>query len=153
MDHPFNYLTLMQFCWAFLSITGFSIRINLKGIKVFFIALGAGLNWASYLIILHYSKSLLLSVFVATILVCSYSEIVARLNHTPVSVFVTCVIIPLVPGSSLFYSMRAYLSGDRALASHHIANVFLIAGTIAMAIAVVSSFTLLGKRLRMKVES
>lgn len=138
----------MQFCWAFLSIAGFSFRVNLRGIKVFFIALAAGINWASYLILLHYSKSLLLSVFIATLIACSYSEIVARLNRTPVSVFVTCAIIPLVPGRNLFYSMRAYISGDRDLASHHIGDVFLLAGAIAMAIAVVSSFTLLGKRLK-----
>lgn len=147
MKHPFNYLTLMQFCWSCCSIIGFSIRMNLRGLKVLFIALGAGLNWGTYLVILHYSKSLLLSVFLSTLLVCIYCEIVARLVRTPVSVFVTCVIIPLVPGSSLFYSMRAFLEGDRALASHHIGYVFLIGGTIAMAIAVVSSITLLSKRI------
>lgn len=147
MNHPFNYLTLMQFCWSCCSIIGFSIRMNLRGIKVLFIALGAGLNWGTYLVILHYSKSLLLSVFLSTLLVCIYCEIVARMVHTPVSVFVTCVIIPLVPGSSLFYAMRSFLEGDRVQASHHIAYVFLIGVTIAMAIAVVSSFTLLGKRI------
>lgn len=147
MEAPFNTLTLLQFCWAFLSITGFCIRVNLKSHKILYISLGAGLNWAIYLIVLYFTKSLLLSVFVSTILVCTYSEIVARLSHIPVSVFVTCVIIPLVPGSSLFYAMQAYISGDRALASHHIAQVMLIAGTIAMAIALVASVTNLSRRL------
>lgn len=144
---PFNHLTLMQFCWAALSIIGFSIRVNLKGSKILLISLGAGLAWAFYLILLYYTKSLLFSVFISTILVCTYSEIVARLCRTPVSVFVTCVIIPLVPGSSLFYSMRAYISGNMASAGHYITLVLMIAGTIAMAIAVVSSITNLSLRL------
>lgn len=144
---PFNHLTLMQFCWAALSIVGFSIRVNLKGWKILLISLGAGLSWAIYLIMLYYTNSLLFSVFVSTILVCTYSEIVARLCRTPVSVFVTCVIIPLVPGSSLFYSMRAYISGNMASAGHYITLVLMIAGTIAMAIAVVSSITNLSLRL------
>lgn len=137
----------MQFCWSFLSITGFCIRVNLKTFKILYIALGAGLNWAIYLIVLYYTKSLLLSVFVSTILVSAYSEIVARACKIPVSVFITCVIIPLVPGSSLFYSMQAYIAGARSMASLHIQNVMLIAGTISIAIGMVSSITNLSKRL------
>ncbi|MDZ4181461.1 MAG: threonine/serine exporter family protein [Candidatus Cloacimonadaceae bacterium] len=138
---PFDYPTLLQFCWAFLSILGFSIRVNLKGIKLIFIGLGAGLTWASYLVILFYTNSLLFSVFASTILVCSYSEIIARKFKVPVSVFVTCVIIPLVPGSNLYYGMRAYVGGDISEAALQIAKALMIAGTIAMAIAVVSSVT------------
>lgn len=137
----------MQFCWAFLSILGFSVRVNLKGWKLLFLALGGGLSWALYLIILHYSDSLLYSIFGSVILVCIYSEIVARLFKVPVSVFVTCVIIPLVPGSSLYYAMQAYISGNTPLASVHIYKALLISGTIAMAIAVVSSVTNLTFRL------
>jgi uncharacterized membrane protein YjjB (DUF3815 family) len=144
---PFDHLTLMQFAWAFLSILGFSVRVNLKGTKLAFLALGGGLSWALYLIILFYTRSLLFSVFGATILVCSYSEVVARLFKVPVSVFVTCVIIPLVPGSSLFYGMQAYIAGDAAEASVQIYKALLISGTIAMAIAIVSSVTNLIFRL------
>ena len=134
---PFDHLTLMQFCWAALSILGFSIRVNLKGWKILLIALGGGLTWAFYLIFLYFSKSLLFSVFCSVFLVCTYSEIMARLSKIPVSVFVTCVIIPLVPGSSLYYSMQAYIAGDSVVASQNLYKVLLISGTIALAIAVV----------------
>lgn len=145
---PFDHLTLMQFTWAALSILGFSIRVNLKGWKLFFLALGGGLTWALYLVFLHYSNSLLFSIFFSIILVCTYSEIVARLMKVPVSVFVTCVTIPLVPGSSLYYAMQGFISGDSALASENLYKVLLISGTIAMAIAVVSSVTNIIFRLR-----
>ncbi len=138
---PFDRFTLMQFLWAALSILGFSIRVNLKGSKILLLALGGGLSWAFYLIFLYYSDSLLYSIFGASILVCAYSEIVARAVKVPVSVFVTCVIIPLVPGSSLYYAMQAYIAGNHAAASVHIYKALLISGTIAMAIAVVSSVT------------
>jgi uncharacterized membrane protein YjjB (DUF3815 family) len=145
---PFDHLTLMQFIWAALSILGFSIRVNLKGWKILLLALGGGLSWGLYLIFLYYSNSLLFSIFCAVILVCSYSEIVARLIRVPVSVFVTCVIIPLVPGSSLYYAMQGFIAGNSALASEHTYKVLLISGTIAMAIAVVSSVTNIIFRLR-----
>ncbi len=137
----------MQFCWAFLSIIGFSIRSNLTGYRVFLTGLGGGLAWALYLIILYYSSSLLFSVFSATILVCIYSELIARKIGLPVSVVVLCAIIPLVPGSGLYYAMRAYLAGDMSEASIQIAKTLMIAGTISIGIAVVSSVTNLVTRV------
>jgi uncharacterized membrane protein YjjB (DUF3815 family) len=145
--HPFNTLTLMQFSWAFLAILGFSIRSNLKGIRIIFTALSGGLCWAFYLVTLYYSKSMLFSVFVAIILVCIYSEIVAPHLKTPVSVFVTCAIIPLVPGRGLFNSMQLFIAGDNLNASKTILQTLLIAGTISIAIALVSSVTNLINKL------
>ena len=136
---PFDGLTLMQFLWAFLAILGFSIRSNLKGIKILFTALSGGLCWFFYLIVLYYSKSVLFSVFIAIIVVCIYSEILAPRLKTPVSVFVTCAIIPLVPGRGLFNSMQLYIAGDNLNASKTILQTLLIAGTISIAIAIVSS--------------
>jgi uncharacterized membrane protein YjjB (DUF3815 family) len=145
---PFDLLTLMQFCWAFLAIIGFSLRSNLRGSRVLFTGLGGGLCWASYLIILFYSKSMLLSVFLSIIFVCIYSEVVARLLDTPVSVFVICVIIPLVPGRSLYYAMQAYISGNSSLASRLIFDVLMISGTISIAIAMVASATQLVMKIK-----
>ena len=144
---PFDTLTLMQFIWAFLAILGFSIRSNLKGIRIIFTALSGGLCWAFYLVTLFYSKSMLFSVFVAIILVCIYSEIVAPHLKTPVSVFVTCAIIPLVPGRGLFNSMQLFIAGDNLNASKTILQTLLIAGTISIAIALVSSVTNLINKL------
>lgn len=144
---PFDFLTLMQFFWAVLAILGFSIRTNLKGLRVLFTAIGGGLCWVAYLIMLYYTKSILLSVFVSIILVCIYSEVVARKMMTPVSVFIICVIIPLVPGRSLYYSMRAYINGDTIGASKLILDTLLIAGTISIAIAIVASVTNLVLRI------
>ena len=144
---PFDGLTLMQFLWAFLAILGFSIRSNLKGIKILFTALSGGLCWFFYLIVLYYSKSVLFSVFIAIIVVCIYSEILAPRLKTPVSVFVTCAIIPLVPGRGLFNSMQLYIAGDNLNASKTILQTLLSAGTISIAIAIVSSVTNLINKL------
>jgi len=144
---PFDHLTLMQFLWSFLSIVGFCVRVNIKGCRILLISLGAGLAWALYLILLYFTQSVLFSVFLSIILVSIYSEIVARACRTPVSVFITCVIIPLVPGSNLFYSMQAYVAGNTSLAGAQITKVLMISGVIAMAVAVVSSVTNLVLRL------
>jgi len=89
----------------------------------------------------------LFSVFIAIIVVCIYSEILAPRLKTPVSVFVTCAIIPLVPGRGLFNSMQLYIAGDNLNASKTILQTLLIAGTISIAIAIVSSVTNLINKL------
>jgi len=66
---------------------------------------------------------------------------VAPKLRTPVSVFVTCAIIPLVPGRGLFQSMQLYIAGENILASKSILQTLMIAGTISIAIALVSSVT------------
>ncbi|PKN74990.1 MAG: hypothetical protein CVU49_05960 [Candidatus Cloacimonetes bacterium HGW-Cloacimonetes-2] len=148
---PFDSLTLMQFLWAALSIFGFAIRTNLKGFSILLTALGGGLSWAFYLISLYYTKSPLLSVLISTILVCSYSELVAPRFKTPVSVFVICAIIPLVPGSGLYYTMRAYLDQNMTEASSRMLQTLMIAGTISIGIAIVSSVTNLIHRVMNKL--
>jgi len=129
----------MQFGFSFLAMLGFSITSNVRGGKMVFTSLGGALTWGSYLIILPLTSSLLLSIFLSVCIGCLYSELTARAFHVPVSIFVICSIIPLVPGSGLFYSMTEYIAGDTAEAISLLGRTLLIAGTISVAIAVVSS--------------
>jgi uncharacterized membrane protein YjjB (DUF3815 family) len=131
----------MQVSYGAIAILGFSIRSNIKGWKLVFTSLGGALSWGLYLMFLAWSSSLLLSVFLATLAVCLYSEFVGRAFKMPVSVFVICAIIPLVPGSGLYYSMTAYIDGRNLEASRKMIETLMIAGTISVAIATMSSVT------------
>lgn len=134
-------LWLMQVCFGGIAILGFSIRSNIKGWKLIFTSLGGAICWGLYLMFLGWSKSLLLSVFLATLSVCLYSEIMGKIYRIPVSVFVICAIIPLVPGSSLYYSMKAYIDGNNMEFLSRMGQTLMIAGAISVAIAVMSSIT------------
>jgi uncharacterized membrane protein YjjB (DUF3815 family) len=129
----------MQVSYGFIAILGFSIRSNIKGWKLVFTSLGGALSWGLYLMFLAWSNSLLLSIFLATLAVCLYSEFVGRAFKMPVSVFVICAIIPLVPGSGMYYAMKAYIDGKALEAMRQLGETLMIAGTIAVAIAVMSS--------------
>ena len=141
METMLDIKWLMQFTFSFLAMLGFSITSNVRGRKLIFTSLGGALAWGSYLIILPLTSSLLLSVFLSVCIGCVYSELTARAFHVPVSIFVICSIIPLVPGSGLFYSMTAYIAGDTTNAIGVLGQTLLIAGTISVAIAVVSSIS------------
>jgi uncharacterized membrane protein YjjB (DUF3815 family) len=139
MMNVFNNLWLMQVCFGAIAILGFSIRNNIRGWKLVFTSLGGAISWGAYLMFLQWSSSLLLSIFLSTLLVCLYSEFVGRAFRMPVSVFVICSIIPLVPGSGLFYAMKAYIDGNITEAMGKMGETLMIAGTISVAIAVMSS--------------
>lgn len=130
---------LMQVCFGGIAILGFSIRSNIKGWKLIFTSLGGAISWGLYLMFLTWSNSLLLSVFLSTLAVCFYSELMGRAFRIPVSVFVICAIIPLVPGSGLYYAMKAYIDGNGADFLNKMGQTLMIAGTISVAIAVMSS--------------
>ena len=44
--------------------------------------------------------------FIASMLLTVYAEILARKSHCPVTVFVATATIPLIPGGSLYNTMR-----------------------------------------------
>jgi uncharacterized membrane protein YjjB (DUF3815 family) len=139
MMSVFNGLWLMQVSFGGIAILGFSIRNNIRGWKLLFTSLGGAISWGVYLMFLAWSSSLLLSIFIATLVVCLYSEFVGRAFKMPVSVFVICSIIPLVPGSGLFYAMKAYIDGNNVESLRLMGQTLMIAGTISVAIAVMSS--------------
>ncbi|HOD18445.1 MAG TPA: threonine/serine exporter family protein [Candidatus Cloacimonadota bacterium] len=147
MLEAINRLWWMQVGYGFIAILGFSIRSNIKGWKLIFTGLGGALSWGLYLLFLAWSKSLLLSIFLATSAVCLYAEFMGRAYKMPVSVFVICAIIPLVPGSGLYYSMKAYIDGKMLEALKLMGQTLMIAGTISVAIAVMSSITNLFRQM------
>jgi len=139
MFEAVNQLWLMQVCFSAIAILGFSIRSNIRGSILIFTSLGGALSWGFYLLVLDWTSSLLLSIFLSTCIVCIYGELMAKVYKVPVSVFVICAIIPLVPGSGLYYSMIAYIGGKSMEALRLMGQTLMIAGTISVSIALISS--------------
>ena len=94
-------------------------------------AVGGFLSWLVFLI----GKGLLGKVFLPSLLagfiVDVYAEILARIcKATSTSFFVTSV-IPLIPGSTLYYCMNSIVEGNTVQALEYGRNTFLFAFGIA----------------------
>ena len=74
----------------------------------------------------------------ATALPCVYCEIMARVLKTPTTVFMIPSLLPLVPGSRLYYTMFYLFSGEQALFMDNMLAAVKICTGIAMAIIVVT---------------
>ena len=67
-----------------------------------------------------------------------YCEIMARALKTPTTVFMIPSLLPLVPGSRLYYTMFYLFSGDQTLFMENMLAAVKICTGIAMAIIVVT---------------
>ena len=79
--------------------------------------------------------------FAASLLIAVLSEAAARLQHAPASIFTSVAVIPLVPGGSLYQTMFYIVQSDYNLAVSKGVETILIAGCIALAIALVTAFS------------
>ncbi len=78
--------------------------------------------------------------FVAGLLIALLSELLARRFKAPAILFASVGVIPLVPGGGLYSTMLYMTQRDYSAAVSEGVTTVLIAGCIALAIALVSSF-------------
>lgn len=142
---------LLQILFATIGTLGFAIGSNIRGWKLLFTSLGGAISWGSYLLVLHQTHALLLSIFLGALLVAIYSEILGRFFRVPITVFVVCGIIPLVPGSVIYYAMSQYVQGNFMKAMRLSMQALLIAGTISISIAVVATFANIFQELKRRL--
>ena len=93
---------------------GFAFIYHMRGKKLWFNALGGALTWLVYLLSMETGLTEGLCYAIAAGVGTLYSEIMARALKTPVTTFGIAVNIPMVPGSSLFYSLLGLLENDTA---------------------------------------
>ena len=78
--------------------------------------------------------------FAASIIIAILSEAAARIQHAPATIFSSVAVIPLVPGGGLYETMFYIVRNDYNQAVSRGVETILIAGCIALAIALVTSF-------------
>lgn len=132
---------IMYAFYSFISSLGFAIIYNVKGKNVFIAGIGGGISWLIYMLINNLSNSNLLSLFIGAISVSIYSEIMARVRKAPVTTFIICGIIPLVPGNGMYYTMYETIIGNLPKATSYGIQTLGAAGSIAIAIAMISSLS------------
>ena len=137
----------------FLACTGFFILFNTHGWGSALCAAGGVLTWMVYLLCRSLGFSIYGMNFIAAIVAALYSEIMARSRKYPVTSYLVISSIPLLPGAGIYYTMSLGLGGDVQAAVHKGLETAGVAGSIAVAILLVSTVFRLAtaqRRSRMK---
>jgi len=130
---------ITQVLLTILATFSFGIIFNVRSKKIIFSALVGGVSWATYLFCLELSGSVIFSFFISSVALTICSELFARLIKTTVTSFLISGLIPLVPGSGIYYTMYHILEKDTENAISKGAETFFVAVAISFGIVVVSS--------------
>ena len=137
---PVIHYGLPMLCLAsFLGCVGFSILFNIHGPGMFLCALGGIAAYAAYILTVRLGFQPGSGIFVGTMLSALYSEIMARVRKYPTICYLVVSIVPLIPGASLYYTMRR--AADGAMDKFVSQGLFTAetAGIMAASIILVSS--------------
>ena len=117
---------------------GFGIFFNLKSGKLAAAALGGGVGWLVYLATLPFGNDITGS-FAAALAITAYAELMARIQYSPVSIYLAPALIPLVPGAVLYRAMLLAITGDTVNAISTGFHALIITGALAIGIVTASS--------------
>ncbi|SHF17228.1 threonine/serine exporter family protein [Clostridium fallax] len=126
---------------SFIATLGFGIIFNIRGKNLFFAAIGGVIGWVVYELCLNTNMPTVQAFFISSIVFSTYSEICARLLKTPVTTLIVCALIPLVPGSGMYYTMYAAVTGDAEKTLSLTLSTLASAGSLALGVIFVSTIT------------
>ena len=130
---------IIQILSGILGSIGFALVFNLKRDKLPYIIFGSGMGWAIYLIFYYFIENLFLSNIAASVFCTASAEILARWRKAPTTLFLLIHIIPLVPGGSLYRTMRSFVIKDQQAFTQNGMNTLYVSAGIAVGILIVTS--------------
>lgn len=143
---------IAQLLMALLGSVGFSLRFHLRKTLILPAAIGGLLGWVVYLVCSNiFMQGIFISCLIASICVALYSEILARVLKAPATLFLIPGAVPLIPGSSLYYSMSYAVSGEWSVAKDYSIRMLEFALGIAIGISLVLAFFVMKERVKKQI--
>lgn len=131
---------ILQLVTAFTGSLGFGLVFHLRRKLLLSVALGGLLCWGVYLLCIAWLEGLFLSTLIASAFAAFYAEGLARFFKAPATLFLIPTVVPLIPGSTLYYAMSAAVGGDWMEAREFGAQTVQYALGIAIGISLVWAF-------------
>lgn len=127
--------------YSLIAALSFGVIFNIRGRNLLFAGIGGGIGWFAYELCLFGGSSDVIALFAGSVALSIYGEVAARVLKSPVTIFVICALIPLVPGKGMYNTLLASLHGDIYLSLEIGLNTLLSAGSIAIGIMLVSTIS------------
>lgn len=139
---------MISVLYAFISSLGFGILFNVRGKNLIIASIGGGVGWLFYLLTKNSTSSEIVSLFVGSLVISIYSEIFARIMKNPVTIFLICALIPLVPGGSMYYTTFEAVQGNIDKSIVLGIQTLFNAASIAVGIILISTLSRIINRLK-----
>ena len=119
----------------------FSILFNIRGKRLALSTVGGFLSWSSYVLFEELTGSEAWSYFLVAAFITLYAEVMARIAKSPTTTFIMASLVPLIPGASLYYTMRYALGSDFSLFSEKALYTLELAAALALGVIVATAVT------------
>ncbi|MGN1412035.1 MAG: threonine/serine exporter family protein [Oscillospiraceae bacterium] len=126
-----------QILYTFFATCAFAIMFDIPKKELIWCGFTGTIGQTIYAILKTFNGNILIHFFVATFVVAYLSRILAIHRHTPVTVYLTTGIIPLVPGAYFYYTIYNIITQNNYDAIILAIDTFKIAGAISVGIIVV----------------
>ena len=126
--------------WSGGASAACSYYLNAEQKDILWCGLLGALSWVIYLLAGHFSGSVSMGYFIGALVVSVLSETLAFTMHNPATVYLLPGLLPLVPGAGIFLMMRSAILENMESALLRLYEVLGAAGSIALGVAISSSF-------------
>ena len=124
---------------SFVACLGFVIVFNIHGYGNMLCALGSGLTWAAYCICAARGMNYFACCLVGTMVSAAFAETMARIRKYPALSYLIIAVLPLIPGSSIYYTALEAVKGDMDRFVYYGTETLGTAGAMAVGILLVST--------------
>ncbi len=131
---------IIQIVMAALGSLGFALLYRLRPEHLPLATLGGAVAWGIYLLCLKYTENIFASALIATVFCTLYAELFAKAQKTPATVLLIPSVIPLIPGSALYYTMSGLVQRNLEQAWFYARLTIQFALAIAIGISLVWTF-------------
>jgi len=130
------FAEIIQVVMGTVGTVGFAILFNIRDKKLVMVGIGGFLSWAIYLLVELVTDSEMLGYFISAAAMTVFSELMARALKTPTTTFIIPTLVPLIPGGSLYKTMRYALAGSLSSFSETGLHTVELAAALALGIIV-----------------
>ena len=113
---------------------GFAVLFNVRGRRLGLIALASALSWMGYVLCAMNGAGLFWAIFCGTTVAGMISEVLARVVKVPVLMLLVPILIPLIPGGTLYNMMSSLVRSQHDLFLRYARQLLEEAGAIALGI-------------------
>lgn len=126
--------TLLQIVGAFFAVVTIAVLNGVPKKYLVYSGTVGTVGWAVYLLMRFFDLQEAMAMFVATIMVAVISHVYARTLKAPVTLFLVCGILPLVPGVAMYRLVYYLLISDKVTAGIYAVTTVSVTGAIALAV-------------------
>lgn len=124
---------------SFVACLGFVIIFNIHGYGNMLCALGSALTWAAYCIGSGCGLGYFACCLIGTMVSAVFAESVARIRKYPAISYLIIAVLPLIPGSSIYYTALGAMQGNMDRFIYYGTETLGTAGAMAVGILLVST--------------